>query len=207
MVAVCSVSAFPSSPATAQGKVEVAGYAGYQFWGGVEGFMLDGTPAEFCIKDAGNWGGSIGYRVEQNIRFELAYFNQSTTITARQLATGVTSDLFDATIQYIQAGAIYEAPSAARKITPYGGLTAGLVNFNPDLTGVSSEWRFAFGLNGGVKIYLSDSFGLRGQGSLLIPIQWGSGGIFCGSGGCSVGVTGGSAILQGAVTGGLFVEI
>ncbi|MDH4069213.1 MAG: porin family protein, partial [Ignavibacteria bacterium] len=167
----------------AQGRVEIAGYGGYQFWGGIEGFSQTGVPTEFCIKDAGNWGGAIGYRVEENIRFELSYLNQSTTITARNIATGTTSDLFDVTIQYIQAGAMYEAPTAGRRLTPYGGLTIGLVNFNPDLGGISSEWRLSFGLNGGLKVYLGESFGLRGQTSLLIPVLWTSGGIFCGTGG------------------------
>jgi len=38
---------------------------------------------------------------------------------------------------------------------------------------------------------------------LLLPFQWYGGGIFCGGGGCSVGATSGTAIVQGQVSGGL----
>lgn len=193
--------------AYSQTRVELAGYAGYQFWGGVEGFLPDGTPIEAEIDDATNWGGAVGYRVEETIRFELSYLNQATSISITQLGTGVPAGKFDITIQYIQAGAIYEAPSAGRSLTPYGGLTVGMVNFNPEGTGTSSAWRLAFGFNGGLKIYLAENFGLRMQGSLLLPIQWSSGGVFCGGSGCAVAISGGTAILQGAVTGGVFVEI
>jgi hypothetical protein len=193
--------------AFSQGGVELAGYAGYQFWGGVEGFLSDGTPVETNIEEAANWGAAVGYRVEETVRFEVSYLNQSTTITATTLGTGTTQKLFDVTIQYIQAGAIYEVPSSGKKVVPYGGLTVGAVNFNPDGQNVSSAWRLAFGFNGGVKVYLGESFGLRGQASLLLPVQWSSGGMFCGGSGCTFAVSGGTVILQGAVTGGLFVEI
>jgi len=191
----------------AQGGFEVSAVAGYQFWGGLDGILADGTPVNISIEDAGNWGGAVAYRVEETIRFEVSYLNQSTEITARNQATGITSKLFDASVQYIQAGAIYEAPTGGKNITPYGGLTVGVAILNPDKGDLSSESRLAFGFNGGVKVYIAETFGLKAQASLLMPIQFSSGSLFCGSSGCTVGATGGTAILQGAVTGGLFVEL
>ena len=102
---------------------------------------------------------------------------------------------------------MYEAQTGGRKLVPYGGLSVGAVNFNPDGQNVSSTWRLAFGFNGGLKVYLGESFGLRGQASLLLPVQWSSGGIFCGGSGWTFAVSGGTVILQGALTGGIFVEI
>ena len=196
-----------ASTVHSQGKIELSAYAGYQFWGTVDGFLRDGTPVEANIEEAMDWGGSVGYGVEETIRFEISYLNQSTKITGTTLGTGITSDLFDVVIQYVQAGAMYEVPTEGKKVAPYGGLSVGAVNFNPDEPGHSSVWLLAFGLNGGLKVYLGESFGLRGQASLLVPIQWSSGGVFCGGSGCAVGISGGTAILQGAVTGGVFVEI
>ncbi len=193
--------------ANGQGRIQISGYAGYQFWGSVEGFLPDGTPIEASIEEAVNWGASLGYKVEETIRFEVSYLNQATSVSIKTLGGGISAGEFDMTVHYIQAGAMYEAPSSGKALTPYGGLSVGAVNFDPEGPGSTSVWRLAFGLNGGLKVYIGDNFGLRGQASLLIPIQWSSGAMFCGGSGCTVGVSGGTAILQGAVTGGLFLEI
>ena len=39
-----------------QGKVELAAYGGYQFWGTVDGFLRDGTPVEANIEEAAELG-------------------------------------------------------------------------------------------------------------------------------------------------------
>lgn len=42
-------------------------------------------------------------------------------------------------------------------------------------------------------------------GCFLLPIQWAGGGLWCGTSGCGIGLSGGSSILQGDVTAGLTV--
>jgi hypothetical protein len=187
------------SHAQAKGKVEIAGFGGYQFWGG-----LDVYEGELCITESANWGTSIGYHVQPEVRFEIMYINQPTELTITRHFSGTNDKLFDMTVHYIMVGAMYEVPTDG-KVVPYGGVMLGATGFVPE-GNVGDEWLFAFSLNGGAKVYLSDRVGFRGQLHLLMPIQWAGGSIFCGSGGCSAGVTGGTAIVQGAVTGGVFVE-
>jgi hypothetical protein len=94
--------------------------------------------------------------------------------------------------------------------SPFGGLTLGATRFAPGpdrFAGfeLNDEWRFAFALALGVKVYGSERFGLRFQGRLLMPFNFYGTSFWFGTGGSGVGVSGGSAIIQGDVSGGLFV--
>jgi hypothetical protein len=79
----------------------------------------------------------------------------------------------------------------------------GAVYYNPDSRIYDSEWFFSMTLGGGIKVYFSDRVGVRFQGRLLFPLVYSSAGLFCGTGGCSVGMGAGSSILQVDFTAGL----
>jgi len=93
-------------------------------------------------------------------------------------------------------------------VVPFGGGGLGLVVATPSQSNLSAAYRFAFTLQGGVKIWLNDKVGLRLRGAMLGPMQWGSGGLFCSSGsGCDIGVGASTTILQGEFTGGVVVKL
>ena len=71
--------------------------------------------------------------------------------------------------------------------------------------------RFAASLQGGAKFDLSEKIGLRIKAAMLMPLQFGSGGLFCGIGtggsGCSVNVGASSSIIQGDFSAGVVVKL
>jgi len=75
--------------------------------------------------------------------------------------------------------------------------------FNPAGETYDAEWRFSVTLGVGAKYYASERMGIRAQFGLLIPMQWESGSLWCGSGGCAGAVSGGTTFGQGNVSGGL----
>ena len=71
--------------------------------------------------------------------------------------------------------------------------------------------RFAVGLNGGVKIDLGTRLALQLRGAMLLPMQFGGGGLFCGIGtggsGCSVSVGASTTVIQGDISGGIVLRL
>ncbi len=80
---------------------------------------------------------------------------------------------------------------------------AGLVILDPKTRQYSAETRAAFGLQGGVRGRIIAGLGYKAQAMLLTPVQWTGGGLFCGTGGCDVGFSSGSSIIQLALDAGL----
>jgi hypothetical protein len=88
----------------------------------------------------------------------------------------------------------------------FGMFTVGGARLIPDVAGVQNDdvWKFSvlFGL--GAKVYINDRIGLRVQGRMPWIILDGGAAISVGSGGAYTSF-GGSGIVQGDVSGGLFV--
>ncbi len=112
-------------------------------------------------------------------------------------------------MHYFLLGAIYGFPLSARAV-PFAGIYLGVATADPVGDRYATETFFAFSLAGGMKAYLSERYGIRGQARLLAPVEFTSGSLFCtggASGGrCAVSVSGGSVIWQGDVSAGVFVH-
>ncbi len=167
---------------------------GHQFWGG-----LDIIQGRLRIRDSFNWGGSLSYGWRSNNRFTITYVNQATELrlNSRNPFEGIVGDrkLTDLTVHYILLGSIQEFETGS-PVRPFAGGQAGIVIADPLNPRYGTETRFAVGLTGGVRGPISGPLGWKIQASLLMPILWAEGGLFCGPGGCSIGVGGGSAIAQ-----------
>jgi hypothetical protein len=96
-------------------------------------------------------------------------------------------------------------------VTPFGNIGLGAVIFDPSRPEFASESRFAVGLNGGVKIGLSHRIALQLRGGILMPMQFGGGGLFCsigtGGSGCGVNVGASTTIIQGDISGGIVLRL
>jgi hypothetical protein len=175
---------------------------GYQ-WGGT----LKGYYGEARLNDAGSWGIALDIPVHHRDAFvELIYTRQVTDLTYREYGTGDPADeQFNIAVEYYHVGGMYTVDKDGPK--PFGTMTFGATRFAPQNTVYSSEWMFsaAFGL--GVIVPVSQRIGLRTHVRLLLPFVYSGGGIWCGGGGCSMGITGGSAIAQGDVALGLIIRI
>jgi hypothetical protein len=93
------------------------------------------------------------------------------------------------------------------KVTPFTGLTLGATSLDPQgVAGLSTEWKFSFAFNAGAKIYLNDRIGIRLNGRLLASFLDVGAGMWLGTGGASVGITG-TALWQWDLGGGLIIRL
>lgn len=196
-----------ASPAHGQNQfkgTEICGFYGWQYGGSAT--VYQGT---IDVVDAENFGGTIDIPVGQpNTYVELSYTRQNTRLTLEQWPSGLNKDLFDMSVEYYQIGGIYAHPGRG-KVVPYGLFSLGAARFAPAVNyyegiALDDEWFFALALGLGAKAYVSDKIGIRLQARMLMPITFYSGSLWFGSSGAYAGVSGGSAIIQGDVFGGVF---
>jgi hypothetical protein len=189
-------------PITANAQVEIFGFGGYEVASDVTV-----TQGELNVYSNPNYGASISFEVDRGLQAELLWIGQETTMDLKQF-NGITKPLFDIGINYFHIGAIYEfKQNSKQKAFPFTSFSLGATWFDPVGTNYDDEWRFSIALGGGGKFYLSDRVGLRLQARLLLPLNFSSVGMWCGSGGCSATVGSWVTFLQADFTGGIFIRL
>ncbi len=192
-------SARPVRSSRPEPRFEVAVFGGYQFGGNWDA-VVGGTPGRLDVADRGNYGMSFAVRARPGVLGEFLYLRQPSTLYF-QPVNGIKEEVFPVHVAYYQLGGMYEM--ARGRLRPFGSLSAGATHFNPKQSGFGSEWRFSVAAGLGIRAFLTERIGVRGQAHLLMPFQWA--GVYCGTFGC--GTSGGSAVVQGQVSGGLVVGL
>lgn len=183
-------------------QAEIFGFGGYEVASDVQV-----TQGQLNIYSNPNYGAGISFEVERGVQAEVFWIGQQTPMELKSY-TGLTQPLFDVGIHYFQAGAVYEfRQTRAQKAFPFTSFSLGATLFSPVDSDFSEEWRFSITFGGGGKFYISDRVGLRLQARLLLPINFNSVGMWCGSGGCSVGVSSWATLIQADFTGGIFIRL
>lgn len=183
-------------------QVEIFGFGGYEVASDIQV-----TQGQLNIYSNPNYGAGISFEVERGVQAEVFWIGQQTPMEIKRY-NGLTEPLFDVGIHYFQAGAVYEFRSTRKqKAFPFTSFSLGATLFSPIDSDFSEEWRFSITFGGGGKFYLSDNVGLRLQARLLLPFNFNSVGMWCGSGGCSAGVSSWATLLQADFTGGIFVRL
>jgi len=201
-IALCffAIVIFFSSEALAQ--TEIFGFAGYMTYS-----KIQSVEGDVSFNDGLNYGGGIDVAIQRNTFVELNYTFNQTTVRLRRF-NGISENLFDMNTHYFQVGAQYEMKNSPKqKAYPYALVTLGAVLYDPQDPKVSDEWRFSVSFGGGGKINLSERVGLRLQGRILLPMTFSGGGMWCGTGGCSVGAAGWITLVQFDFTAGVFVRL
>jgi len=181
-------------------KMEIAAQYGYSF-----GALVYSGSGEIRL-DPGPWyGGALDFYLKRDIMLELSYYYRTGDLTRRGGSAwepGFSTDLGTQSTNYIQIGSL--KTFRKDKVAPFLGGNLGLGWFSSDVPGSETSTFFTVSGLGGAKIYLSEHFGLRLQGRLILPIFWGSLGFYCGTGGCGAGA-GGTGTVEGELSGGLFL--
>lgn len=185
-------------------SVEIIPSYGYQF-----GTKLNYGPNYLKAKDSDQFGLSVGYGFDDNMKVGVSYTRMATELRIRDRIVSPTEDrLSDLNFDWFQLGATRYFQTD--KVRPFAGGGIGFVvispqNVNTDLTSVrlESTTRFAFSFKGGVNIMFSDRVGLNLQGNLYVPVVWGGLYIGGGTGGVGAGVSAGSTTVMGGFSGGL----
>jgi hypothetical protein len=179
-------------------RVEITPSGGFQFGGVFR--LLNG---DLRILSSANFGLSAGFHLKENMLLELAYSRQETGMEFEEHPSKEVFDLFNMAIEYYQLGFVYHFGYGT--YVPFGTFSLGTSRFDPYETGTGSEYFFTIGGAGGVKIFISEHIGFRFQARLLIPFQAGSD-LFCREGECRIGVSSGTGIAQGELSGGLVLR-
>jgi hypothetical protein len=115
-----------------------------------------------------------------------------------------SSKPFDVDSNYFQIGGVQSMRRG--KIEPFAGGTLGAVWYSPQnfeaTSGLLSydlqdTWHFAMTFGGGLNVFLSDSFAIRGHARLLVPMYFNGGGMYVGSGGSGAYVDAGVPAVSG----------
>jgi hypothetical protein len=189
----------------AQKQIQVFGLGGYLINSDVT--VAEG---ELSFNDNYTAGAGLAIEVEKNMFAEISW-SMSASAAELERYTGYdlppTNDIVtDVYIHHFQVGALVE-PERNEKLSPFGLITVGSSLFHPTKENLEDEWRFSIALGGGLKIYLSDTAGLRFQGRLIIPMQFSGGSVWVGSGGAAVSVGSWTAFVEGEFSGGLFISL
>ena len=171
------------TPRPSLSKIELTGYGGYQF----SLSSLSTFSGTLDLKDAVNYGGSIGIRLRPTQLIELIVNQTSTDLRLRRF-NGVT-DLTPIRVTNFYLGGYNEVHN--NNIRPFFGFGLGATWYNPQET-FGDDWRFSVMLGGGVKVMFGEKqrIGLRLQGNLLMTFLSSSWGGYCGSSGCGLGLFG-----------------
>jgi hypothetical protein len=181
-------------------NIEFAPHVGYMLGGNFRGYE-----GEVKIGDGLNYGFTLDFEMAPGTQFEFMYNRLDSDLKLRAYNRSGDEHLFDLSTQYFQVGALREGSDG--NVRPFGTFTMGTTVFDPKSPEYNSLWRFSIGLGGGVKAFVSDRIGIRLGARLLMPVYFSGGGLWCGTGGCSVGIGTGTAIAQGDFTGGLIFRL
>ena len=210
-VALCVISATPLNAVAQPMDITVTPTVSYMWAGSYQ--TLDG---DIQLEDGIQYGAILGFGAARNVRAELSWSMLSSRATFAPYYNniGTSSPLtgldIGMIVHYFQLGAVHYVDKG--KAQPFIGMTAGAVLFHPDdiiIQGYASTdtWRFAMSFVGGLTFNMSEKVGLRIQGRLNFPIYFSGTYVGIGTGGASVGATGGIPIVQGDIGAGLSIKI
>jgi hypothetical protein len=173
-----------------QTTVNITPQVGYMFGGSLRGYE-----GRIDVDDKINYGGTIGFGVLEYTQIELTYFRQDSRARIERYGFFENIREFDLATSYYQLGILQETQSG--NVRPFGLLSFGATVFNPKEDDLDSKTFFSTIFGGGVNAYINDRIGVRLMGRLMVPVAFGSGSLFCGIGGCSVGYASYATLVQG----------
>ncbi len=181
-------------------SIEITPTYGYQFGGKLKGvrgdFRIESAPAYGVTLEVGNDDLPIkisAFWLRQDSRGLYQEFGQREEY------------LWDVATEYFQLGATKEGGDGT--VVPFGTFTLGATNFAPKTDDYSDELKFSATLAGGVKIFPTEKLGIRIHMRMLMPFQYGGGGLWCGTGGCGVNAGASTAFIQGEAGGGVVLKL
>jgi len=199
-------------PERQRGKIEISGYAGYQFSTDI------GTCCGTIVLDGSAvYGAALGYEIRPGYGIELSWFYVPTNLFFRSNGFSLPSSDGKTGVgeHWIQIGGVYSPIRLKGKLEPYATVTAGLVIISPatlhltDGTTLSPESNveFAFTIGLGLKFWVTPMIAIRAEFRTLVPVYFTGTSFYVGTGGAGLGVSGGIPFAQFAFTGGLTIAL
>jgi hypothetical protein len=181
-------------------SVEITPTYGYQFGG-----KLLGIRGDLRIESAPAYGVNLEVGSDNMpLKITAFWLRQDSRATYQEFGQR-EEYLWDVATEYFQIGATREGGDGT--FVPFGTFTLGATNFSPKTDDYSDELRFSATFGGGVKIFPTEKIGIRLHIRMLLPFQYGGGGLWCGSGGCSVNAGASTTFIQGEAGGGIVLKL
>lgn len=164
-----SLSAAAAEPARRiENKFEITPFVG-QMGGGEFEDPMDGSDRD--VQSDTNFGLFFNINADSPARqYEFIYARQGTQIEG---AVPIDMD-----IQYLHVGGIVNFTDV-RHAVPFFGMTVGATQFSPDEAGLDDETKLSFSVGGGVKVPITDHFGIRFDARAFVSLLDSEGNIFC----------------------------
>jgi hypothetical protein len=181
-------------------QTEIFGFGGYM--------MTTNTAVaqgDLKIDDVPNYGLGVDFTMRRGTQLELLWISEQTHVRLKRYPSGITEDLFDMNVHYFQIGVVQEM--GRDKARPFIAFTIGATLFDAKDATVSDEWLASLTFGGGGKFDLSKNIGIRLQARILLPLIFSGGGLWCGTGGCGVGVGSWSPFVQFDLTAGVYIRL
>ena len=179
-------------------KFEVTPFVGYELAG-----TLRTEQGDISLENGFNYGLIFDVTVERDLQAEFWYSRLESGLSFKEQGSDQYNYLFDMSIEYFHAGALYVADRG--KVRPIGIFTLGATRFHPKDSDIEDDWRFSIAVGGGAKFFFTENIGLRVQGRLLIPLFLTDTSIFCTNGTCFINVQAGNMIIQADMNVGLII--
>jgi hypothetical protein len=194
---------------TSAQEIRLNAYGGYVFDDAISTTYSNNTYFTGTLKGGALYGTGLEYMVGPDYGVELLFMRQNTHAPITWYDNSTKQAEFGVTANWLMLGFdryIISNP----KVKPYGGLQLGVATFNVDnpvSNSSSSVTKFAWGMRLGADFFLSGNFGIKIQTNLMSAVQAVGGGVYFGTGGSGVTVSGYSSLLQFGFTGGLILRL
>ncbi|WP_194774514.1 hypothetical protein [Pararhodonellum marinum] len=182
-------------------NIEITPFTGYNF---ASGFNISGGRAR--LGDGQTFGGMLAFVASEYMEVELMYSFQRSTATAN--STLLNENISEPTQVHLALIGVNRLFPVSEETVLFSGIKLGTGTLASPFNNFTNITRFTVGFHGGVKYFVSDSFGLRLQANLMIPITnvganlWWSPG-----GGTQVGMSGWSPLAIFGFTGAAIIRV
>lgn len=173
-------------------KFELSPFIGYE-----TGSKVYTSLGYIYVGDGTDYGGIFDFSLRGNRFGEISFSH----MMSRLNVDDGTNELYvcDLGVNYYSIG-VLQVTRPQEKISPYGLLALGWVNYNPQKEDISGENKMHFSLAGGIKIRASERIGFRLQARLLMPIFYAGANFNSSTGGTSTTISSTSVAFQGDFT-------
>lgn len=158
--AIVLILALATIPALAQ-QVEFTPFIGYRSGGEFNADSINSFQ-DVEIDDSDAYGLLVGIPLTPWSQIELMADFQSSNFQNSDDIFVPDQNLGGVDIAYYHVGFVFQGDHP--RVQPFGVISLGATNIDPDLPGLESETKFSSSFGGGVKIFFSKNVGMRFEG-------------------------------------------
>jgi hypothetical protein len=175
----------PAPITTAETKLEITPFWGYRLGGDFQDLA---SGAEIDIEESSSYGIILDIPLSGEGQLEILWSRQETELDSGGFLT--TNPLFNIDLDYLHVGGVYNWGYDDDKVRPFLLGSLGVTLFRPEPDELGSETQFSAGIGGGVKLFAGENIGFRFEGrGYTTFLNTDADAIFCGPGGCFIGVS------------------